>query len=134
MQIIKRIVVINFLLFSCIIGASNMLDKGVDVVVIKKDKMQRVYSVYFDSEYASKFKDMGYRSANIYIKEILIQAYKNLKLNTSELGKFHIFIGKKQLELFKSTGILLVTLQYKAKAYTQIIMKVSVNVSKTALL
>jgi len=134
MQTIKRIIVINFLLFSFVIGASNVLNEGVDIVVIKKDKEQSVYSIHFDSEYSNKFKNMGYRSANIYIKEILIQAYKNLKLNTSELGKFNIFIGKKQLELFKSTGILLISLQYKARAYTQIIMKVSVNVGKNTLL
>ena len=64
----------------------------------------------------------------IYIKEILIKAYKSADLNFSELGKFHIFISKKQLEQFKLSGVLLVRLSYKAREYTQVIMKVYLKV------
>ncbi len=128
MQILKRLIVIYFFLFSYVNGASTVVHDGIDVVVIKQDKKQTISKVHFNAKYAIKFKKMNYRSANIYIKEILIQAYKNANLNISELGKFHIFISKKQLEQFKLTGILLVMLSYKAREYTQIIMKVSLEV------
>ena len=128
MQIVKRVIVIYLFLFSYISGASTIVQDGIDVIVIKKDKEQRVYRIHFNPNYAIKFKTMSYRSANIYIKEILIKAYKSADLNFSELGKFHIFISKKQLEQFKLSGVLLVRLSYKAREYTQIVMKVSLGI------
>ena len=128
MQIVKRVIVVYLFLFSYISGASTVVQDGIDVVVIKKDKEQRVYRVHFNPSYAIKFKNMSYRSTNIYIKEILIKAYKNVNLNISELEKFHIFISKKQLEQFKLSGVLLLRLSYKSREYTQIIMKVSLQV------
>jgi len=122
---VKRVIIIYFFLFSSISIAFNINHTGIDILVIKKDKTQTVSKIHFNLEYAKKITIMNYRSANIYIKEILIKAYKRAKLNYSELGKFHIFISKEQLKLFKSTGKLLIRLDYKAKAYTQIIMKVS---------
>ena len=128
MQLVKRLIAIYFLLFSYINGASNPNNSGIDIVVIKQNQKETtVKKIHFTPEYAKKIKKMSYRSANIYIKELLIQAYKQAKLNYSELGKFHIFISKKQLQLFKSTGLLMVRLNYKAKAYTQVIMKVLIS-------
>ena len=124
MQIVKRLIVIYFFLFNYINGASNHNSSGIDIVVIKKDNDQTVSKIHFPANYAKKMKKMSYRSANIYIKELLIQAYRQTKLNYSELGKFHIFISRKQLKLFKTTGTLLIRLDYKAKAYTKIIIKV----------
>jgi len=127
MQIVKRLIVIFFFFFSYLSGAFTVVLNGIDVVVIKKDKKQVISKIHFNSSYAIKFKKMSYRSANIYIKHLLIKAFRDAKLNASELGKFHIFISKKQLKLFKVTGVLLVRLNYKARAYTQILLKVQLN-------
>ena len=128
MKIAKRVIVIYFFLFNYVGIASTIVHDGIDVVVIKKYKQQRVYRVHFNPSYAIRFKTMGYRQANIYIKDMLIEAYKSANLNISELGKFHIFISKTQLEQLKLTGVLFLRLSYKAREYTQIIMKVSLSV------
>ena len=127
MSFIRKLLII--ILFSnSIYAEGNIVTYGVDIVVIKKPSVQMLTKLHYGVEYATKMKYMSLRSANIYIKHLLIKSFRKAKLNASELGKFHIFISKKQLKIFKATGVLLVRLNYKAKAYTQIIMKVSLEV------
>lgn len=127
MNIVKKLLIIILLSLATINANSKITTSGIDIIVMKKSNINIFTNIHYNNEYANKMKNMSLREANIYIKKILIKAFRDTNLNASELGKFHIFISKKELEQFKELGILLVRLNYKAKAYTQIVLLVKVR-------
>ena len=97
---------------------------GIDIKVTKKRKRVHYYRVYFSAIYASKLSKLSYRDANIFIKNILIKAYKKMGLKSYEIAKYHIFIKEKDLKNFKKGRILWIKLKYKAQDYTKVYIKV----------
>lgn len=127
MNIVKKLLITVLLFLTSINAANQITTYGVDIVVMKKSSINVFTKIHYNKEYTNKMKNMSLREVNIYIKKILIKAFRETNLNASELGKFHIFITKEQLEKFRALGILLVRLNYKAKAYTQIVLLVKVR-------
>jgi len=108
-----------------IILTTLLLSAGISVKVTKVIKSKRVYRAYFENKYSQKLKKMTLKDANIFIKQTLIEAYKKMGLKSYEISKYHIFIKPKDLEKFKKGYILWIKLKYKAKAYTNVYIKIS---------
>ena len=108
-----------------LISTTTICASGIDVKITKKSKKTNIYRVYFPASYANKLSKLNYRDANIFIKKVLIKAYRKMGLKSYEISKYHIFIKKKDLINYKKGSILWIQINYKARTYTKVYIKIS---------